>query len=261
MAIYNQIGVGYDLSRQADPQLLDIMARLLMLREGGAYVDIGCGTGNYTVELSRLGGKWSAFDQSELMIAEAKLKSSGVGWDVCDVERTIYKQNSFHAALCSLAIHHFQNLESAFSEVDRILYPSGRFVIFTSTPEQMQGYWLNHYFPQMLARSMAQMPSKSKIEQALVQAKLELVGYETYGVSKELKDLFLYSGKFKPEIYLSASVRAGVSSFRNFCSDEELIEGLQRLSMDIYSGTIHKLIQQYENNIGDYVFVVAEKSR
>lgn len=52
-AMYNQIGNGYDATRCADPEILNAMARLLSVREGRLYVDVACGTGNYTVELAR----------------------------------------------------------------------------------------------------------------------------------------------------------------------------------------------------------------
>lgn len=258
-AIYNQIGNGYDTTRCADTEILGAMERLLSVREDGLYIDIGCGTGNYTVELARLGGEWHAFDQSELMIAQAKAKSSLVQWGIFDVEQTSYSSNAFHAALSSLAIHHFADLGRAFAEVARLLQPSGKFVIFTSLPEQMNRYWLNHYFPNMLARSVEQMPLLDKIQCALHAAKLRLVDVERFSVSPTIMDLFLYSGKHRPEMYLSESVRCGISSFRNFCSDTELQSGLLKLKSDIETGTVKSIIDRYENDLGDYCFIVAEK--
>jgi hypothetical protein len=132
-------------------------------------------------------------------------------------------------------------------------------VIFTSTPEQMNTYWLNYYFPEMMARSTAQMPSVGKIESALNIANLKLVEVKPFLVSTELKDLFLYGGKQRPEMYLSESVRAGISSFRNFSSDAELREGLSQLAADIESGNIGSIMDIYENNMGDYCFLIAKK--
>jgi hypothetical protein len=44
----------------------------------------------------------------------------------------------------SLTIHHWTDLKSGFSKLNKVLKPNGRIVIFTSTPKQMIGYWLNH---------------------------------------------------------------------------------------------------------------------
>lgn len=259
-AIYNEIGKGYDTTRRADPEILNILASLMTLRENGLYLDVGCGTGNYTHELSKICGEWRAFDQSALMIEKAKEKNSNVEWSVFDVISTSYTSESFNSILCTLAIHHFQNLSAAFREISRILAPKGKFVIFTSTPEQMELYWLNHYFPRMLKCSIKQMPTISKIEGALRNASLKLVKNMPFTVSNELKDLFLYSGKQRPEMYLSESVRAGISSFRNFCPSTELKSGSSLLATDIESGEIDNVIKKYgESKEGDYCFLVAQK--
>lgn len=258
-AIYNEIGKGYDTTRQADPEILNTLIELISFSENGFYLDIGCGTGNYTHPLSQIGGTWKAFDQSELMIEKAKEKNSNVEWGVFDVVSTPYKSASFNSIICTLAIHHFPNLKAAFKEISRILAPNGNFIIFTSTPEQMEKYWLNHYFPKMLECSIKQMPSISTIKEALHKASLKLVANKPYSVSNELKDLFLYSGKQRPEMYLSEAVRAGISSFRNFCSNSELESGLSLLASDIESGSINSIIRKYEEGKGDYCFLVAQK--
>jgi ubiquinone/menaquinone biosynthesis C-methylase UbiE len=193
------------------------------------------------------------------MLEQAKKKSSSVEWNLFDVVKTSYESAFFDAVICSLAIHHFQDVGGAFKEISRVLCSSGTFVIFTSTPEQMNTYWLNYYFPEMMARSTAQMPSVGKIESALNIANLKLVEVKPFLVSTELKDLFLYGGKQRPEMYLSESVRAGISSFRNFSSDAELREGLSQLAADIESGNIGSIMDIYENNMGDYCFLIAKK--
>jgi ubiquinone/menaquinone biosynthesis C-methylase UbiE len=258
-AIYDEIGCGYDTTRQADPEILNTLANLISLNENGLYLDVGCGTGNYTHPLSQKGGAWKAFDQSELMIEKAKEKNSSIEWGVFDVVSTPYKSASFNSVLCTLAIHHFPNLNAAFKEISRVLALKGKFIILTSTPEQMENYWLNHYFPKMLERSINQMPSISKIEEALHKASLKLVENKPFAVSNKLKDLFLYSGKQRPEMYLSEAVRAGISSFRNFCSNSELESGLSLLATDIESGNINSIIRKYEDGKGDYCFLVAQK--
>jgi len=258
-AIYNEIGTGYDSTRRADPEILNRLANLIALQQDGVYLDVGCGTGNYTAELLKLGGTWKAFDQSELMIKQAKQKSTEIEWAVLDVAKTPYASASFDAVICSLAIHHFQNLDDAFKEISRILVASGRFVIFTSTPEQMKSYWLNHYFPVMLEHSITQMPSIDKIQTALNGENLKLVEIQPFFVSEDLKDLFLYSGKQRPEMYLSESVRAGISSFRNFCPVAELQAGLSQLAADIETGNIKRIMEKYQTSAGDYCFLVAQK--
>lgn len=258
--IYNKIGQGYDTTRRADEEILQNLFELLNIKDDGSYLDVACGTGNYTLELAKCGGSWFAFDQSELMIAEACNKNSAINWSIMDVEKTSYEANKFDSALCSLAIHHFNDLNLAFKEISRLLMCSGRLVIFTSTPEQMQGYWLNHYFPVMMQASIEKMPTLEKIISALDNADLYLSETRSFNVTNSLTDLFLYSGKQRPEIYLSESIRTGISSFHNLCDEGELQSGLSKLEIDIKTGKIYEIIANYNNENGDYCFITATKN-
>ncbi len=256
---YNKIGQGYDTTRRADPEILRNLFELLNIKHDGCYLDVACGTGNYTLELAKRGGSWFAFDQSELMIGAARSKNSAIHWSIMDVERTSYDTNKFDSALCSLAIHHFNDLHIAFKEISRLLNHSGRFVIFTSTPEQMRGYWLNHYFPVMMQSSIEKMPRLEKIISALNSAGLYLSETRIFNVTNSLTDLFLYSGKHRPEIYLLKSIRTGISSFHNFCSQAELTSGLSALKKDLKTGNIYDVVANYSNQMGDYCFIAAAK--
>lgn len=79
-------------------------------------------------------------------------------------------------------------------------------------------------------------------------------------MTNDLKDLFLQSGKYRPEIYLNPVVRAGISSFAKLCTSEELKSGVEKLERDIESGEINKIIKNYESSLGDYLFVIAGKN-
>jgi ubiquinone/menaquinone biosynthesis C-methylase UbiE len=258
--IYDKIGRGYDTTRRADPYLLGRFNSLLNIEMGKNYLDVACGTGNYTSELSKYGGNWSAFDQSEVMLSEAVNKSQLVKWSKCDVEQTGFKSDYFDVAICSLAIHHFPNLPNAFKEISRILKPQGKIVLFTATPQQMYSYWLTEYFPDMMKKSCQQMPSIDTICKAVEPHNLRIDMTIPFFIEPDLQDFFLYSGKQRPEMYLTQKVRDGISSFRNFCSQKELVQGLSKLQSDIESGLINDVIKNYDNELGDYLFLVLSKS-
>lgn len=258
--IYNEIGDNYDTTRKTDPHIAHKLAELIEIDPNKKYLDIACGTGNYTIALNKLGGQWFGFDQSEKMLNEAKLKASSITWSCFDVAELDYADEEFEGAICSLAIHHFPNLDLAFAEIARVLKPNSKLVIFTSTPEQMQHYWLTHYFPEMMKKSCAQMPSLASIKSSLTKHNLIVTKTEPFFINAQLKDFFLYSGKYQPEIYLSQNVRNGISSFKNFCNELELSHGLTKLKTDINSGAINSLIQQ-SNDKSDYLFLVIQKTK
>ncbi len=191
------------------------------------------------------------------MLSEARSKSSYIDWKKYDVSELGYKSNFFDGAICSLAIHHFPDLRVPFSEISRVLKAKCNYVIFTSTPEQMKGYWLNHYFPIMMEKSCQQMPTFETVELALVDSGFSVETQKRFFITPKLEDFFLYSGKQRPEMYLSKKVRNGISSFHNFCSKSELGNGIENLRNDIDTGAIEGIIGDYENNRGDYLFICA----
>ncbi len=55
---YDEIGVDYSLTRKADKFLTEQLLYHLNPRKDGCYLDIGCGTGNYTNEFQRKGYRY-----------------------------------------------------------------------------------------------------------------------------------------------------------------------------------------------------------
>jgi ubiquinone/menaquinone biosynthesis C-methylase UbiE len=257
-ALYDEIGSVYGTTRRADPGIVRSLEELIEPRAGANYLDLGCGTGNYTCALAPLGGNWHGVDPSLQMLTQAICKSQSVGWTLGRAESLPYGSGAFDGVVCTLAIHHFAALESSFAEVFRVLR-RGRFVLFTSFPEQMQGYWLCHYFPRMMERSWSQMPSQSVVVSALRRADFSAPEVSAFEVTDELEDLFLYSGKHRPSLYLDAKVRANISSFAVHSSASELEHGLESLRNDVSSGRFHVVAKRYANTSGDYAFVHVSK--
>jgi SAM-dependent methyltransferase len=192
------------------------------------------------------------------MIGAAREKSRSIFWQLADVNRLPYGDKAFSGVVCTLAIHHFASLSSAFSEIHRVL-AAGNFVLFTSTPEQMMRYWLVEYFPEAIYKSAEQMPSLAAVKDALSGAGFQSIETEDYFVQENLQDFFLYSGKHRPAIYLDAGVRSGISTFTLLASKAEIEEGCKKLEADLKSGRIKDVANKYEHRGGDYKFVIAHK--
>ncbi|HNP19285.1 MAG TPA: class I SAM-dependent methyltransferase [Fulvivirga sp.] len=260
MEKYDQIGQNYNHTRKADPFLTSKLTDLLSPIPGKTYLDIGCGTGNYTLELEKTGAHFIGIDPSIEMLSKAKLKSKTIDWRVGFADNTGLVSESVDGILGTLTIHHWPDLYVAFKELHRILKPHGNIVLFTSTPEQMRGYWLNHYFPNMLESSMNQMPSFEKVKDVMEKSGFTIPQTEAYFVKPDLKDLFLYCGKHNPSLYLDPQVRAGISSFSSLANLDEVKQGLSKLQKDLMSEEINDVMKEYENNVGDYLFIKGSKS-
>ncbi len=73
-AIYNKIGTGYNQTRRADPYITNRLFSLLNSANGTkTYLDVGCGTGNYTIRLAEMGLRFIGMDPSDVML-EAKAR-------------------------------------------------------------------------------------------------------------------------------------------------------------------------------------------
>jgi len=257
--LYDTIGEGYDSTRQADPYLAGRLFELLQPQEGKEYLDLGCGTGNYTAALAEKGLRLCGVDPSEKMLREAEARSKKVRWLRGTAAQLPLGDETFSGALATLTVHHWTDLERSFAEIFRVLKKQSRLVFFTADPGQIKGYWLAHYFPRMLHDSVVTMPAIETLCAAAGKAGFKVAAKEPYSVRDDLRDLFLYAGKNRPELYFDENVRKGISSFAVLANAAEVEEGLRRLRADIDSGALEQIKSRYENDLGDYLFLVFEK--
>lgn len=257
--VYDSIGKTYDVTRKPDPRLVSEIVRLLDMKESAEILDIGCGTGNYTIALQKQGFNLVGLDISREMLDKAATKNQDIQWVLGDARTLADINRTFDACICILATHHIQSLSTLCSSVFRVLKPGGIFLIFTATPTQMKFYWLNHYFPTIIPLTVKCLVEYTELENLLIAQSFERIESSPFFIDKYFQDLFLHAGKYRPEIYLDPLVRAGISTFALNTNDHELKQGLTKLTQDIQNGNINTIISNYENNLGDYLFVRASK--
>lgn len=257
--VYNKAGIGYNTVRKADPYLASRMYEHIGPKPDGIYLDVGCGTGNYLTALTEMGLQFYGIDPSETMLGVARAKNNSATLINAKVEHIPLPNAFFDGAMGNFTMHHWDDKIKGLTQLARVLKPKSRAVFLSFTPEQMHGYWLFHYFPDMMERSTALLPGIDIVEQWLYEAGFNLVETEKYFVQDDLQDQFLYANKHKPENYLIPEVRNGASSFTVFADPREVAAGLMQLSHDIDTGEINDIIARYENDEGDYLFYVAER--
>lgn len=257
---YNRIGIGYNTTRKADPYLSKRLIEHLAPKPKGLYLDIGCGTGNYTQVLHENGLEVIAIDPFETMLEKARSRNDLIDWRKGMAEQIDLANSAVDGIIATLTIHHWSDLNAAFSELSRVLRQGGKLVIFTSTPEQMEGYWLNHYFPKMLRESTVQMPGLEKVEEAMNRSGLTITATEKYFVKPDLQDKFLQCGKYDPEMYFDENIRRGISTFSAIAHETEVEQGLEELRSDIDSGKVKEVMNSFENDLGDYLYIIGKKA-
>lgn len=91
---------------------------------GGLALDVGCGTGNHSVNLSKKGFRAVAIELSFNGVlaakANAEREKAKVHFVVGDVENMPFKDRSFDVLFCGLLLHHFPDLTSLSKELARV---------------------------------------------------------------------------------------------------------------------------------------------
>lgn len=126
----------------------------LAARDGGHYLDVGCGTGDVALEILRRtpGCRVTGLDPSQQMLAVLALKASraGVGGrltlGVGDVTALPFADGAFQGLTSAFALRSFVDRGRAFREMRRVLAPGGRVSLLELTgpanPLSRAGYWL-----------------------------------------------------------------------------------------------------------------------
>lgn len=257
--VYDRIGQNYNNTRKADPYITERLYHLLQPKTNGLYIDIGCGTGNYYKALTDRDLHFVGVDPSETMLNVATQYYPNGEFLNARAEELPFEDNKFDGAIAVFSLHHWENLEQGLSEAYRVLKPGANFVMLSFTPEQVNRYWLRHYFPDMIKSASKDVLDKTAKKDLLGKVGFTNVKKEKYFIHDELTDHFLFSNKYKPERYLDPIVRSGMASFRLYTNEAELTNGLRQLETDISTGFIRSIIENHENGLGDYLFYCATK--
>lgn len=117
-------------------EFLEMPATLSMLEKirGKKILDIGCGTGIYARILKRRGAKMFGIDISPNMIEIARSHVPDVDFRVGSVSKLPYKNGYFDIVFSAYVLHHFEDLDVAFSEISRVLKGGGVYIFSTTNP-------------------------------------------------------------------------------------------------------------------------------
>lgn len=101
---------------------------------GGLVLDVGCGEGRVTRELSSRGYDVVGFDASEALVAEARAADPDGRYEVAQIDALPVADGAAQLAVCINVLPHIHDLSAAAHELARVLAPGGMLLIGTIHP-------------------------------------------------------------------------------------------------------------------------------
>jgi SAM-dependent methyltransferase len=255
MALYDVIGKTYASTRRSDSRIAEKLLEILASSQASTIVDIGAGTGSYSLVLAEHGYRVFAIEPSATMRGQA-IAHPAIEWIDGSAEHLPLPTQTLDAAVIMLAFHHFQDYRQALSEVYRVV-GNGQIVLFTYDPAMISSFWLTKYLPSFIKdveSTFLPIPQLTNEIQTVVS---HVVNVIPFSLPHDLSDSFAAVGWARPELYLDSNIRNGISSFAKIDANE-LDNGLSQLREDLEKGVWDQeyghLRQQKQYDIG-YRFV------
>lgn len=136
--IWNACGEAFDRFTSADDSFSDNIERpaikgLIGDVTGARVLDLGCGSGPYSVWLAEQGAHVVGLDLSQTMVSlareRARERSVKADFRVADIRDPLPFGNAeFDLVFSSTALHYVEDLRLTMKEAARVMKPSGRFV-------------------------------------------------------------------------------------------------------------------------------------
>lgn len=141
------------------------------IKPGSLILDIGCGTGTYTMPLAVLAqSKAIAVDSSIRMLRQMQGKlvpSCDLALLQADGEQLPLRSNSVDLVFMSYVLHQVRDRRHILSEALRVLREGKNIAILTSSHKQLRLDMVHRYFPGVLSLNLGRFPSLPELRSLL----------------------------------------------------------------------------------------------
>jgi ubiquinone/menaquinone biosynthesis C-methylase UbiE len=225
-ADYGDIALYYDKGRTLTEKnlvlWLNLIAEFSGSRSGTKVLDVGCGTGRFSIPMAtHLGFNVTGADSSAAMLAKARVKDFdfNVAWVLADAQALTFPAGSFDVVFMSHLLHHCDHPPTVLKECHKVLGPSGVILIRYGTMDQIR-YDVEHtFFAQTLAIDEQRISSRELMEKWLFDA-----GFISISSQEVMQQTFETGAA-----YLDAA-RSKNTSVLSMISEESFQNGIHRLT-------------------------------
>jgi ubiquinone/menaquinone biosynthesis C-methylase UbiE len=224
---FNQMAPIYDAYRGVDAQVLEYLSKRVKTRASGrgqALLDIGCGTGRYSIQLAKVYGlQLTGVDVSEKMLNQAREKHPSGVWLLKSIEEAGFGDGSFDFILMSYVIHHLKNYPRTLSDCHRYLRPGGALFIVTDSHEQFHHSYYHQLVPRIQEIDLNRFPDIDTLCDTLTRTDFkvdvaELSNRMTVSSSRDVEDIV-------------EKTRRRCFSTLTYLTDDELETGVKKLEV------------------------------
>lgn len=124
----------------------ELIAKSAQPQAGEKALDLGCGTGIFTIWLAKQGLDVTGIDLSSEMLAKAREKAQrqdlAIHWIQADINRLPFERETFDLVIGNIVLEFVENPEKVVAEALRVLKKDGRLVIGLINKES---YWGRTY--------------------------------------------------------------------------------------------------------------------
>jgi len=127
----NEGEVGFWNREVEQPLMLKLVPKNL---NNLSLLDVGCGPGIHIKEYQKRGAKCTGIDFSKEMVKLAKKRCPKSQFNIGNINKLNFKNNSFDIVTSSLVLDHLKNLSKPLEEIHRILKKGGLFIFSVPHP-------------------------------------------------------------------------------------------------------------------------------
>lgn len=201
---YDTLAEDYAQHRRTHPEVLKHVIADGGLTFASRILDVGCGTGNYTVAIEEaVGCECWGLEPSVEMLAKARVRAVSGRFKEGRAERMDFPDGFFDLVFSVDVIHHVEDRSAHYREAARVLKPGGCVCTVTDSEEIIRHREpLSTHFPETIAVELRRYPRIADLREMMAAAGFRGLTEETVEFRHALTDVQRYRDKAFSSLHL-----------------------------------------------------------